>query len=418
MRIVHWLGISFVVGGVLWEHLFAPNLTGWVLVVFGLGLILVREAGQSLRTPLDGPIFILVIMAVLSLYVSASFEVTQILVRRLGISLLGFYGIACWFRDRSRLWVAMIGLTLVGGGLAVLSPFAVDWLRNKAVLIPDSLYAYFPLLLSDTVHPNVMASSIALLWTVPLSWLLQRPPQPCTGGRWLLEKGLPGVVLLLMFSALVLTKSRGGYLAAAVSFIIVLWLSGKRRGALVAFSLFLVLSMGLVLSSNVPELLRDATDPSTWEFRKQVWRIAIRMIGAFPFTGVGMGMFNQVAVALYPFQETQNPGAHNLYLQVGLDLGIPGLIAFLAILGLMLWMAFSNVRLWGRGERNERYTLSVGLLGGLLAMLVHGIVDIAVWGTRVIFLPWFVFGLIFALYRMGMEQRSLSIGFSQARIGD
>lgn len=56
------------------------------------------------------------------------------------------------------------------------------------------------------------------------------------------------------------------------------------------------------------------------------------MVADFPFTGAGMGTFNDVGALLYPFYEVNNPGTHNWYLQVGVDLGIPGLITLLVAL--------------------------------------------------------------------------------------
>ena len=75
--------------------------------------------------------------------------------------------------------------------------------------------------------------------------------------------------------------------------------------------------------------------------RVELWSRALYAIQDFPLTGCGLGTFRQVVHLLYPpfFVE---PGAdlahaHNFFLQVALDLGVPGLIAYLALLGTALW---------------------------------------------------------------------------------
>ena len=54
--------------------------------------------------------------------------------------------------------------------------------------------------------------------------------------------------------------------------------------------------------------------------RLEVWSRALFMTQDFPFTGIGMGTFRQVANAMYPFflagPDADIPHAHNLFLQV------------------------------------------------------------------------------------------------------
>jgi putative inorganic carbon (HCO3(-)) transporter len=203
--------------------------------------------------------------------------------------------------------------------------------------------------------------------------------------------------VLLMAAILLLTKSRGGYLAGAAGGLVVAWLSLRRRWALALTLLVVALGVWLLLVSEgeAPEIVEEAVDPSTWFFRLRVWRAALQMLCDQPFTGVGMGVFNDLAAALYAFVETANPGAHNLYVQVAVDLGIPGLIAYLSVLGLALWMAAVAVR---RGEPPLRAP-AVGALAGVVALMVHGLVDVTVWNTRAAFVPWLVFGLVVVVYR-------------------
>jgi putative inorganic carbon (HCO3(-)) transporter len=82
--------------------------------------------------------------------------------------------------------------------------------------------------------------------------------------------------------------------------------------------------------------------------------------------------------------------AHNLFLQVGIDLGLPGLIAFLALLINTFTLL---ARALQRREAALDWALAAGSAGGLTAMLVNGIFDAPVWGTRPAFVPWLLVAL-------------------------
>lgn len=113
-------------------------------------------------------------------------------------------------------------------------------------------------------------------------------------------------------------------------------------------------SVGILgfLFTGGSELLFDAaTTDATFgglEQRVEIWSRAIYMVQDFSFTGVGMGAsFGRVADLLYPFflaPPGQIPHAHNLYLQVAVDLGIPGRPAWLAVLFTVMVAAWQVYR--------------------------------------------------------------------------
>ena len=77
-------------------------------------------------------------------------------------------------------------------------------------------------------------------------------------------------------------------------------------------------------------------------------------------------------------------------MQIGVDLGVPGLIAYVAMLFNVFVMLFLALR-----QRTAAldWTLAVGAFGGLLAMLIHGIFDAPVWSARPTFIPWLLIAL-------------------------
>ncbi len=398
------IGIALVGLGVVWQNVFPSSPWGWAAIGAGLIFGIATRQIRPSRTPLDGPALLLALMGGVSLWATAFPEITWAQVARLWSGLIGAYAVSWWANSRARLTWTAWGLIAAGVGMALLSFFTVRWSQTKLFLIPEALYTRFPLLVSDPVHPNIMASAMVLLLPLPLTLFLSPWTEVplLSRHRWL-WRALLAIAVLLMGGVLLLTKSRGGYVAAAIGFLTFLWLSGRRKLA-VALLLVCVIAGAWIISSGrsaetTPDLIDQSADPATLAFRVNVWRVALWMLADFPFTGVGMGTFNDVAALLYPFYEAQNPGTHNVYLQAGVDLGLPGLTAYLALLGLVVWIGWQAVRRFREIESSGLCAVAVGGLSGMMALLVHGLVDNTMWNTRAAFLPWLVMGLLAALHR-------------------
>jgi putative inorganic carbon (HCO3(-)) transporter len=104
---------------------------------------------------------------------------------------------------------------------------------------------------------------------------------------------------------------------------------------------------------------------------------------------------------LYPLflisPDTDIAHAHNHWLQAGLDLGIPGMIAYMALwLGLaaMLWQS------WRQSRNSWLRVLSLGFAGCLVAYFVYGLLDTIALGARPGFIFWGMLGLIAALHQV------------------
>jgi putative inorganic carbon (HCO3(-)) transporter len=368
--------------------------------VAGFILMLMLPAGRQrpVRTPLDWALLLLAGMTGISLLVTPLPETTQIHALRLTASLAGLYGLVNWANNRTRLlWGA--GVLVVGGlALALAAPFVVDWSRATSVPIPSVLYRFFPLLISDPVHPNIIAGLLVVLSPLPLArWLSLGDPKSRRMGLSTLL--IPGATFALMTLMLVLTKSRGGYIAGAIGGLLTVWLLGRKKEAVALALVALCLGALLFLLRDwSPDLIAGTTDLNTWQFRQRAWQAALRMMDDFAYTGTGMGTFNYLGRTLYAFWETANPGTHNLYLQVGVDLGYPGLIAYLSTLVLALWMAMKALRALEQERDTEMRGLTVGALAGIVALMSHGVVDMVGWGTRATFVPWLTIGWITAVY--------------------
>lgn len=215
-------------------------------------------------------------------------------------------------------------------------------------------------------QPNHLAAVLLLFLPLTATLFLGRGLRVVPRLQLVLLTGLFGTLLLK-------TRSRGALLAALLALAVILWLEGRRR--FLGFAVFAVLvaapSFGdwLVDSFVLDGSAQGMTADVVLTGRPAIWNRALFVLGDFPLTGVGPGAFHGVATELY-FLDGRVGDAHNLYLQVALDVGIPGLVAFLVFVAAVLRQAFSAIR--EAPEPGPVRSRRIGILASLLAFLVHG----------------------------------------------
>jgi putative inorganic carbon (HCO3(-)) transporter len=350
----------------------------------------------SISTPVDWAMALLALMLPVTAWVTMLPAVTHSQVYRLLSGMALFYAIVNWATSHARLRLISWGLIAAGLMLALSAPSSVQWLRSgKVPLIPEATYTLFTTLVADTVNPNVMAGVLVIVLPIVLALLLFDWKQLS-----LVNRSLIGVAGLIMTGVLLLTQSRGALVALAAAFIALALLRWRRGWLMVApmviFGVVAVQVWGLGAVFNAISTNRTLGGADA---RLQIWSRALFMIHDFPFTGIGMGSFKQVVDALYPFSLPlpDIPHAHNLFLQVAVDLGLPGLIAWLAILvrtTIAAWQVYRYGRIAGDSWVSG---LGAGLLGSQVALVAHGLTDAALWGmVRPAILVWGLWGLAMA----------------------
>lgn len=297
-----------------------------------------------------------------------------------------FLALGLWVRSPRRVNLAVAGLAGLGLALAGVALFTVNWTDRKLPLIPVDFLLHLPRL-GERVHPNVMAGALVLL-------------VPFLGAWWLFNLrrlGVMGAValaggFLFMAGVVVLTKSRAGYLGLVGGLVLLVILRWPRAGTALALGGGLL--AGVIFfspSSPLPrEQLLGPTVQDAFQGRAEIWRRAAFLMEHFPLTGVGLGCFGPASDVLAPIPNgvKATPHAHNLFLQIGAELGWPGLILWAGVIsavGLEGWLLYrSAAPLSGLGA---------GLLASLLAMIIHGVWDAVTWGTRTAFVPWMIWGV-------------------------
>lgn len=355
----------------------------------------ISQRSNSASHPLNLLINFIVIWLVISLYISANRSDSWFSIGPLCLGIASFTACLRWPPSKEQPWVIAVILLLVGGLLAVTAPFIVTW-KPQFRLFYLPLYDLLPSLSSyfgETIHANIMAGALTVICPLWLALALR---------SWETAKVARYICILFIFftlSILLLTQSRGAYLAVLLALstvLVVRWTS-----LLYAIPLLTTLLFAIGYFIDRQTLLQQfSIDGSLggWNFRLEIWRLAVDIIGDFPITGIGIGTFTTVVPLFYPlsFPIESYPHAHNLFLQVAVDLGLPGLIAYLALLINLSAMLIVTLR---RAPRHTLvHSLAIGAAGSLVGMLVHGLLDAVLWGTKLAFLPWLLFALITQLF--------------------
>ena len=400
----------------------------WALLAIPLIFAMQASAWEELLpvTPLNPAILLLVIM------VGVSIVITPDLASSLGKIAGLLFGIAVYFcvvrhTRTQRGWRGSLALfSLAGMGVALVGLAGTNWFTTKITAL-NFLTALLPIRLEDLpgaetgIHPNELAG--ALLWIVPVIFLagLALMTEP----DWFTSKIVNGkprfkqfsgwtafliITFLVTMTVLVLSQSRGSYLAIVLSgvILVVLILRGPARwwviGLLVAdviAGVILIQQFGweTILNQVVDKLPvgTSAFSLETLNGRVEIWSRAIWAIKDVPLTGLGMNVFRSAIFLLYPTFHISagfNLGhAHNELLQSALDLGLPGLIGFLALYIGAIGMLIPAIRSSG-----ARRFLALGLIGGLLAHFVFGLTDAVALGAKPGFLFWWLLGMVFGIY--------------------
>ena len=374
-------------------------------------------------TPLDLPILLLVIWLPVSFSVSIAPWASLPKIVGVVLSVLFYYAVVNALATPRDLAWAVLWLVMVCAGIALAGLVGTDWAQGKIISV-SSIYDHLPRFIQGI--PRSIAGGFArngvggtLTLTIPLLAALAVTKNSLdAAGRWQTQKGifrralafvraqskwiaLASLVLSLL--TLALTQSRGGILGTAIGLVaLAIWRERRFAWLLVVGALGLVVALMLGYGAALLDfVLRMDAQSGTLASRLEVWQRGLMMMQDFSITGIGIGTYNSIAHLLYPFF-IASPAevvahAHNQFLQVAVDLGIPGLIAYIALLTGGVLVARRAYR--STGDMTVR-ALLVGLTCGLFAHHVFGLTDAFILGTKPGVVMWIYFALVAAMDRM------------------
>lgn len=286
-------------------------------------------------------------------------------------------------------------LTAFGALMFMQSPHEkIPFLREAFLAIPT----IFP----RQVHPNFVAGALTLFLPVSIGLALTRSRRPLS---------LIYLPVYVMLAVLLLTQSRGAIIGILVALGGMIVLAHRSRMIVAVSAAGLVLTGGgyCLLYPEVFTTFLELGESQDVSGRPELWGRAMNMIQDFPLTGIGLGSFSLVLPLLYPIftvgPDAHMPHAHNLFLQVAVDMGLLGFTAFCILIGTagrMWWQGFKAVN--ASGNLHFRYLLT-GIFGAALAHFCYSITDAIPVGEKAGILRWGLLGAMTALTRLAVRER-------------
>jgi len=387
-----WVGLSMIA---------IPWLLRWLF-----------NGAPTKATLLDAPlVFLLLAMGIgLGISVCPATTLRQLLVLVAGMAI--YYGLVNGLRSNTTVWLGVVVWLICGMllGFVLLVQFA--WLRSGSALSPllqeyDWLGSIAPDASSLWLDPGIIAGVLSMVVPVIAALVVavwQTYSERHVALRWVMVGAVIELTIILV-ACVVLARSWGELVAIGLTALLLpclcsrhwrLFLASLGTATILALALFWFIGTPFLQSLLPLRAWLRPIYPSRWE----VWTRALYMIEAYPFTGIGMGVFAIIAQNNFPYFDaglSQLPHAHNLYLQTALD---GGLLAALALVGLMAafyvgtWRSINGKPIVARPRDRALRMLQVGLAGGFAVFLTAGFFDDAVLTSPVASLSlWTLLGL-------------------------
>jgi putative inorganic carbon (hco3(-)) transporter len=393
--------LNYMTGAVL-----RPLDIGQVMLLLTFGAWLLRGlARREIRlpvVPLLWPLVLFVGWAAISLLWASSVEDAGLEVIKWAEIVLIMLMVT-EAAGKQRLGWVMAGVLVSGTFQAALGiwQYGLRGIGPETFKIGEHLYRAY----GSFEQPNPYAGYLGLIWPIAAGLLITQIPNikyrhsPRVRGisnrRGLLPLAsciLLATCVLLLVLALVFSWSRGAWLGALAAMVVMAAALPRRMWLGVGG---VAIALAVLISANTIGLLPNAIRSRLTDFTQQAqvfdvrgqgitdanyavlerlahWQAAGEMIRYHPWTGVGFSnyesVYSQYALWNWPIALGH---AHNIYLNVAAELGMPGLLAYLFLWGAIFWQTARALRRRSGWERG----LALGLMGAWTHLSVHHLFD-------------------------------------------
>ena len=186
----------------------------------------------------------------------------------------------------------------------------------------------------------------------------------------------------LLFFVLLLTFTRGAYLAVAISFIVLSFLIYKYlKDKKTACLLLLILLIFIVPITPIADRFYSTFNLSEGSNigRLEMWKQASKIGFSNFWQGIGLGNYALTVDAQFDYR---NPvTAHNLYLDIFSEMGIFGLLVWLFLILGTISQLFCKLK--KMKNEKEKY-IFIGLIGSLVYFLIHSCFETAIYSPTIL----------------------------------
>ena len=183
---------------------------------------------------------------------------------------------------------------------------------------------------------------------------------------------------LIMGLGLLDTGSRGGFVALVAVLVAAVLLGGRWRGRAAGLLLIVAIVTPVYLFVLAPSAAVQHLSSSSSSGRTDLWKVGLKMFEANPVAGVGSGNFT--VASIHYVQQAGDitradlivdvpHAAHNTYLEIIDELGVPGFLMFLTIVIGSISAALRAARIYERRGDTSFELMSRGVALAVIALL-------------------------------------------------
>ncbi|OPX36956.1 MAG: hypothetical protein B1H12_05925 [Desulfobacteraceae bacterium 4484_190.2] len=366
---------------------------GFVAVLWITRLILERRF-TFVRTRLWWPIIIFTVITILSVIVSINVDYSLRNIKKYTFtSLFLFFAIVNNVQDLKDVKILLLAFLVTIGFFSVLG--LINYLTFEPSLGTRLKFPY--------LRTNVNRFSKFYDIIMPINFALILITNNKT------KKAFFYLILLLSFSTVLFMQTRGSYIAI---FFALLAIAFIYRRKLLIFLLIIPLLVVIMMPSNMITRAQKILKFGDYlklggvlNKRTNAWKGAVRIIKENPVLGLGVGKSNFGTTAKkFNDLKISVDHAHNTYLQIAVELGLVGLAAFLWLFGSVFYNGFKYYFYLQR--KNEKAILIFGILCGIGALFIHGLIT-HFYKHEAFYTLWVIVALLFALIE-GDDEKSHS----------
>ncbi|HET9792109.1 MAG TPA: O-antigen ligase family protein, partial [Candidatus Angelobacter sp.] len=330
---------------------------------------------------------------------------------RLASFLLFYYTITGWTKKESQLRNLCMALFLSTIGVCALGLAQVagdgfgDWYYALHAAEAEMAPPWQGRIASVFLGVNSLAAHLNMV--IPLAVAAEHLPTTDYYLRFSAK-----LCFILGVITLVLTQSRGGYLAFAfvvLTLIMTVLRRSTRRGN---FYLTLLVSAvaGLALvfltlrSTDTGSAIASERFGSADEVTMQrlvMFGAALTMFAGSPIFGIGYGNFRAHFNSFIGDLPNDIWDTHNLYLKFLAEIGLVGFLVFCGLTVSLMKMARQS---WREGSYPLERICAVGLVGGVVSVLVQGFVEALIENPQFGSMLWFLFAIFVVSRRLGRTE--------------
>ncbi len=252
-------------------------------------------------------------------------------------------------------------------------------------------------------YPNAIGLYLAPLIMVFIGWLFYLPKRTLLNGAF--KKIAIIITIIISFLAIYFAHSRGALIGLGLAILVFILMAAnkKRKPILITLGIIALLVLVIPASRNYIQNKLQFKDLSS-EIRRQQWKETLLMLtDGRIISGAGLDNY-QAAVKPYHqeglffnsdnlpnFSQQLRASAtlrakywqpveiymypHNIFLNFWSELGLFGLLLFIWIVIKYFFIALRLTIIYSRENKPEKY-LMIGLLCAMVAIIIHGLVDV------------------------------------------